>query len=153
MNTIERIGHLEDGTRQEYQVVANVEPKVTILDSSAFASQAEQDQAVRAALKQFEEGYNLVTFRNFGQRPRWYEMYDDGKIRVIRSARGITQPKPASPDKIAYMGAYNRENYKQINLRLKPAEDADILADIERAQAEGKSLRTWLREIWDKSHN
>lgn len=44
---------------------------------------------------------------------------------------------------------YDAKTYKRYLLKLRVEDDADIIKAIQDAQAEGKSKREWLREIFE----
>ena len=46
---------------------------------------------------------------------------------------------------------YDAKTYKMINFRLRIQEDADIIEAIESAKSEGKSLREWLHDLYDRA--
>ena len=57
----------------------------------------------------------------------------------------VTEAQRAAADK------FDAKTYKKILFTLRIKEDADILEDIEAAQAEGISLRGWLRNLFEKA--
>ena len=57
----------------------------------------------------------------------------------------VTEAQRAAADK------FDAKTYKKILFTLRIKEDADILEDIEAAQAEGVSLRAWLRNLFEKA--
>ena len=57
----------------------------------------------------------------------------------------VTEAQRAAADR------FDAKTYKKILFTLRIKEDADILEDIEAAQAEGISLRGWLRNLFEKA--
>ena len=57
----------------------------------------------------------------------------------------VTEAQRAAADK------YDAKTYKRITFALRIQDDEDIIRDIEAAQAEGISLRAWLRELFDRA--
>ena len=57
----------------------------------------------------------------------------------------VTEAQRAAADK------FDAKTYKKILFTLRINEDADILEDIKAAQAEGISLRGWLRNLFEKA--
>lgn len=57
----------------------------------------------------------------------------------------VTEAQRAAADR------FDAKAYKKILFTLRIKEDADILEDIEAAQAEGISLRAWLRNLFEKA--
>lgn len=57
----------------------------------------------------------------------------------------VTEAQRAAADK------YDAKTYKRITFALRVQDDEDIIRDIEAAQAEGISLRAWLRELFDRA--
>lgn len=57
----------------------------------------------------------------------------------------VTQARRNANDK------YDAKTYKKITFALRVQDDADIIRDIKAAKSEGKSLRGWLREVFDKT--
>lgn len=48
---------------------------------------------------------------------------------------------------------YDAKTYRRITFALRLQDDADIIKSIEAAQAEGVSLRGWLRNLYDKANS
>lgn len=44
---------------------------------------------------------------------------------------------------------YDEKTYKQINIRFRKEDDAEIISSIEEAQARGLNLREWVKELFE----
>lgn len=57
--------------------------------------------------------------------------------------------RPMTEARAAAIARYDEKTYKDVNIKLRLEEDADILGDIQEAKKAGLTLREWLRGLYE----